>query len=77
LANDSRKADIKPGDVRFVDINKDGLIDNRDRTILGSPQPKVTYGLNANVGYKGFDLTLFFLGTAGVDIYNADRMQGL
>ena len=77
LANDSRKADIKPGDVRFVDINKDGLIDNRDRTILGSPQPKVTYGLNANVGYKGFDLTLFVLGAAGVDIYNADRMQGL
>jgi hypothetical protein len=77
LANDSRKANIKPGDVRFVDINGDGLIDNKDRTILGSPQPKVTYGLNANLGYKGFDLTLFFLGTAGVDIYNADRMQGL
>ena len=60
-----------------MDINGDGVIDDKDRTILGSPQPKVTYGLNANLAYKGFDLTIFFLGVGGVDIYNADRMQGL
>ncbi|PZR39609.1 MAG: SusC/RagA family TonB-linked outer membrane protein [Azospira oryzae] len=78
IANDPRKAgQIYPGDVRFVDQNNDGIIDDKDRTILGSPQPKITYGFNANLGYKGFDLTLFFLGVGGVDIYNADRMQGL
>jgi TonB-linked SusC/RagA family outer membrane protein len=79
VANDSRRTDglIHPGDVRFVDQNGDGVIDDKDRTIIGNPQPKVTYGFNAGMGYKGIDLTLFFVGTAGVDIYNADRMQGL
>ena len=60
-----------------MDLNGDGVIDDKDRTIIGSPQPKVTYGFNANLAYKGFDLTLFFLGVGGTQIYNADRMQGL
>jgi TonB-linked SusC/RagA family outer membrane protein len=66
-----------PGDVRFVDLNNDNVIDDEDRTILGSPNPQMTYGINANMSYKGFDLTMFFLGVAGVEIFNADRMQGL
>ncbi|MCR9051502.1 MAG: SusC/RagA family TonB-linked outer membrane protein [Phaeodactylibacter xiamenensis] len=79
IANDPRREAglIQPGDVRFVDLNGDGLIDDEDRTIIGDPTPDVTYGLNAGFGYKGFDLNIFFLGVAGVDIYNADRMQGL
>ena len=77
LANDPRRGNIQPGDVRFVDLNDDGLIDGQDRTILGSPHPDVTYGFNLNAGYRNFDLTLFFVGAAGVDIFNADRMQGL
>ena len=66
-----------PGDVRFVDINNDNVIDDEDRGIIGSPHPKMTYGINTNFSYKGFDLTMFFLGVSGVDILNADRMQGL
>ena len=66
-----------PGDVRFVDINNDNEIDDKDREILGSPHPKMTYGINANMSYKGFDVTMFFLGLAGVEIYNAGRMEGL
>jgi TonB-linked SusC/RagA family outer membrane protein len=79
LANDSRRTDgqIKPGDVRFVDLNKDGVVDDQDRTIIGSPQPKINYGFSAGANYKGFDLTLFFVGVGGSKIYNADRMQGL
>ncbi|SDL60982.1 SusC/RagA family TonB-linked outer membrane protein [Siphonobacter aquaeclarae] len=79
IAKDTRRdqGQIRPGDVRFVDLNGDGLIDDKDRTILGSPQPKITYGLNAGVTYKQFDLSLFFVGVGGVSIYNADRMQGL
>jgi len=79
IANDPRQADglIQPGDVRFVDLNGDGLINEEDREVLGSPHPAVVYGFNADFGYKGFDLSLFFLGNAGVDIYNADRMQGI
>jgi TonB-linked SusC/RagA family outer membrane protein len=66
-----------PGDVRFVDINNDNVIDDKDRGIIGSPHPKMTYGINSNFSYKGFDLTMFFMGVTGVDILNADRMQGL
>jgi TonB-dependent starch-binding outer membrane protein SusC len=79
ISEDPRKANgqIKPGDVRFVDLNGDHIIDDQDRTIIGNPTPKITYGINANVGFKGIDLTLFFLGNAQVDIYNSDRMQGI
>ncbi len=79
IANDSRRTDgqIKPGDVRFLDLNKDGVVDDQDRTIIGSPQPKINYGFSAGANYKGFDLTLFFVGVGGSKIYNADRMQGL
>ncbi|MCF0061508.1 TonB-dependent receptor [Dyadobacter chenwenxiniae] len=79
ITNDPRRTDgqIVPGDVRFVDLNKDGIVDDEDRTIIGSPQPKINYGFSAGANYKGFDFTLFFVGVGGVSIYNADRMQGL
>jgi TonB-linked SusC/RagA family outer membrane protein len=79
ISNDPRRLNgqIQPGDVRFLDLNGDRMINDKDRTIIGNPTPKITYGINANIGYKGFDLTLFFLGAADVDIYNADRMQGI
>ncbi len=79
IANDPRRAEglIQPGDVRFVDLNNDGIIDEGDREILGSPHPNMVYGLNGSLTYKGLDFSLFFLGTAGVEIYNADRMQGI
>ncbi|MHA4740965.1 SusC/RagA family TonB-linked outer membrane protein [Dyadobacter sp. MSC1_007] len=79
IANDSRKTNgqIHPGDVRFMDLNGDGIVDDKDRTILGSPQPKINYGFNAGLNYKGFDFNLFFVGVGGVSVFNADRMQGL
>jgi TonB-dependent starch-binding outer membrane protein SusC len=79
ITNDPRRTGglIEPGDVRFIDTNGDGIIDDKDRVKLGSPHPSVVYGLNADIAYKGFDIGLFFLGNAGLEIYNADRMQGL
>jgi TonB-dependent starch-binding outer membrane protein SusC len=79
IAEDPRRLNgqIQPGDVRFVDLNGDRIIDDLDRTIIGNPTPKITYGINAGLGYKSFDLTMFFLGSAQVDIFNADRMQGI
>jgi TonB-linked SusC/RagA family outer membrane protein len=77
LKNDPNKANIRPGDVRFRDLNGDGLIDGNDRTTLGNPNPNVTAGLQGNISYKGFDLALSFTGVFGVSLYNADRMQGL
>ena len=79
LKNDSRRTDglVTPGDVRFLDINGDGKIDEADRTNIGSPHAKMVYGFNTDFNYKSFDLSLFFLGSQGVKIFNADRMQGI
>ena len=62
-----------PGDMKFVDINKDGVIDDNDKTFIGSPQPDFYYGFNVNLAYKGFDLKLFFQGVYGNEIYNATK----
>ena len=79
LKNDSRRTDglVAPGDVRFLDINGDGKITEGDRTNIGSPHAKMVYGFNTDFNYKSFDLSLFFLGSQGVKIFNADRMQGI
>ncbi|MCL6523055.1 MAG: TonB-dependent receptor [Thermoflavifilum sp.] len=61
-----------PGDFKFADINGDGVIDDRDRVVLGNPNPKYLYGINTTWSYQQFDLTLDFQGVAGVDIYNAN-----
>ena len=60
----------KPGDIRFKDVNNDGIINDNDRDYIGSPIPKLSYGLNLSAGYKGFDLSVLFQGVHGVDRYN-------
>ncbi len=60
-----------PGDVRYRDVNGDGVIDDKDRTFIGSPLPDFIYGINMDITYKQFDLSLFFQGTQGNDIFNA------
>lgn len=64
---------FSPGDMKFVDINGDGIIDDADKTYLGSPHPSLYYGFNVNLEYYGFDLSLFFQGVYGNKIYNATR----
>jgi TonB-linked SusC/RagA family outer membrane protein len=66
------QAAAAPGDFKYADTNGDGVIDDRDRVVLGNPNPKVIYGINTNVGYKSFDLTVDFQGVSGVQIYNAN-----
>ncbi|MGY3053816.1 TonB-linked SusC/RagA family outer membrane protein [Pedobacter sp. UYEF25] len=61
---------IKPGDVMFKDINGDGVIDNNDRTFVGSPIPKFTYGATGDLSYQNFDLSLFFQGVYGNKLYD-------
>ena len=77
IKNDPRKNTITPGDVSFVDMNNDGIIDEKDRTYIGDPNPNVILGLQTQLGYKGFDLSMNFVGSFGADLYNADRMQGI
>lgn len=68
-----QKAVAHAGDLIFDDLNKDGKIDDNDRQIIGNPNPKLIYGINARFTYKGFDLALLFNGVAGVDIFNGVR----
>jgi TonB-linked SusC/RagA family outer membrane protein len=67
----------KGGDIKFADINNDGVLDSRDQEILGNPFPKLTYSLNGNFTYKSFDLNLFFQGVSGNDVFNAVKYTGL
>jgi len=60
---------VRPGDVKYKDLNKDGKIDENDRTFLGSAIPKFTYGVTANLSYMNFDLFVLFQGSYGNKIY--------
>lgn len=63
----------KPGDIKFRDLNSDGVINDLDRTFIGNPIPKLSYGLNLSGGYSGFDVSIFFQGVEGVDKYNDSK----
>lgn len=64
-----------PGDIKFKDLNKDGIVNESDRTIIGKVIPDFTYGLNINAYYKGFDLNVFFTGIQNIDVYNQYRSR--
>lgn len=59
------------GDIRFVDINNDGVINNDDKTYIGNPTPDKIYGFTGSLDYKNFDLSTFFQGVSGNKIFNA------
>ena len=63
-----------PGDVKFRDLNNDGVINAEDRTYIGNPFPEWTFSMNNNFNYKNIDLQIFLQGVAGNDIYNANRI---
>ncbi len=65
----------EPGDIRFVDTNNDGTIDDNDRVYCGSPFPKFTYSISGNLTYKHVDFSFSFQGVAGNKIYNATRLE--
>ncbi|MFB6455368.1 SusC/RagA family TonB-linked outer membrane protein [Chitinophaga sp. Hz27] len=62
--------DIGVGRFKYADVNGDGKVDAADRTFLGAPTPKFTYGLNVGLSYKGFDFSMFFYGVSGNKIWN-------
>ncbi len=63
----------EPGVFRFEDVDNSGVIDPEDRMFIGNPNPDFTYGLNLVLGYKGFDLTAFFYGSQGNEIFNYNK----
>ena len=62
------------GDVRFKDLNNDGVIDDKDRTFIGNPSPKCFFAMTNTFAYKGFDLSIFLQGIVGNKIVNANRI---
>jgi len=60
----------QPGDIKFNDLNEDGIINDNDRTYLGNPNPRLSYGLNLSANFKGFDFSVLFQGVSGVEKYN-------
>lgn len=63
----------EPGDIRFRDINNDGVINESDRTVIGNPNPTWLFSMNNRFTYKGFELSIYFQGVAGNKIYNRTR----
>ncbi|MDX5420399.1 MAG: SusC/RagA family TonB-linked outer membrane protein, partial [Hymenobacteraceae bacterium] len=67
----------QPGDIRFRDLNGDGKITDNDRTNIGNPTPKMVLGYNLDLKYKNFDLSAFFNGAFGHQIFNGTRRHDL
>lgn len=65
----------KPGDIRFLDMNGDGLLDSSDKVKVGSGTPKVALAFNISLAYKNFDLLANFYGHLGVKRYNYTKFQ--
>ncbi len=60
---------VAAGDIRYTDFNNDGVVNAADQRIIGSPIPRYTYSTNIDLGYKGFDLSVFFQGVGKADGY--------
>lgn len=71
----TKSSTVYVGDIKYKDINGDGVIDENDRTNIGSPLPKYTFGFNNTFRYKNFDLTLFINGSVGNKVGNYMKMK--
>lgn len=67
------QANVQPGDVKFTDVNHDGVIDSKDKGQIGDPNPDYTMGSSINLGYKGFDLNITLHGAFGQQILKSYR----
>ena len=67
------QSNVRPGDVKYVDQDHDGVINDNDKVDLGNGVPKFTYGLNINLYWKNFDLGIVGMGVAGNKIFQSYR----
>lgn len=72
--NGNVRSVIQPGDIKYKDLNGDGVVDNKDFTVIGRGLPIHTGGFNNNFRWKGFELNVFFQWSYGNDILNANRL---
>lgn len=73
--NGALRNTILPGDIKYVDLNGDGIVNVNDKTIIGRGQPIFIGGFANNLSYGGLSLHVFFQGSYGNDIYNANRLS--
>lgn len=73
--NGALRNTIQPGDIKYRDLNGDGVVNVNDKTIIGRGQPVFIGGFANNLAYKGFNLHVFLQGSYGNDIYNANRLS--
>lgn len=73
--NGNPRENIQPGDIKFKDINGDGIVNDYDLTIIGNPNPKHIGGFSNNFQYKNIDLNIFLQWSYGGDILNANRIE--
>lgn len=73
ISSHATQTNAQPGDLKFRDINEDGVIDSKDRTFIGSPHPDLMMGLNFTGNYKQFDASFFFYGSFGNETYDLTR----
>ena len=71
IASSPKQNGAKPGDIKFMDLNGDGIIDSKDQTVIGNPFPDFTMGWNLGLTYKNFDFSAFTYASVGNDVYMA------
>lgn len=75
VANHAVQPGAAPGDIRFRDLNNDGVINEEDRTVIGNPNPNWLFSMNNRVEWKGLELSVYLQGVAGNSIYNANNIE--
>ena len=73
-SNGNTRASIRPGDIKYKDLNGDGQVDLDDQTVIGDGNAKHTGGFTNNFSYKGFELGIFLQWSYGNDIFNVNRL---
>jgi len=73
VSSAAKQDGAEPGFFRYADINNDKVIDPKDRTFIGNPNPDFTFGLNLALTYKNFDISTFLYGSQGNDIFNNNK----
>lgn len=75
IASHADQPGAEPGDIRFRDLNNDGVINDSDRTVIGNPNPTWLFSMNNTLEWKGIELSVYLQGVAGNKIYNANNID--
>ena len=75
VKNHAIQTGAEPGDIRFKDLNNDGVINDNDRTVIGNPNPTHIFSMSNTLTWKGLELSVYLQGVAGNKIFNANKID--